>query len=150
MHRELLRPERFLFNLHLYVALIAGVFIVILGVTGSIMAFQVTGDGANPSLIPQWTTPNMVVPDPPVAANGVLYALHTGEQTIQNPVLPPGTPRNTPAQAAKFRATPVSNLIFLGRGRAGRPRQPRPSPFSAAHDALRQSAGNLHIPEHNW
>jgi outer membrane protein assembly factor BamB len=80
--------------------------------TGSIMAFQVSGDGTAPSLIPQWTTPNMVVPDPPVVANGVLYALQTGEQTIQNPVLPPGTPRNTPALAAKFRATPVSNLIL--------------------------------------
>src|SRR5579871_5711685 len=32
--------RRLLFNLHLYVALIAGVFIVILGVTGSIMAFE--------------------------------------------------------------------------------------------------------------
>jgi uncharacterized iron-regulated membrane protein len=32
--------RKLLFNLHLYVALIAGVFIVILGITGSIMAFE--------------------------------------------------------------------------------------------------------------
>src|SRR5947209_10197938 len=32
--------RRLLFNLHLYLALIAGVFIVILGITGSIMAFE--------------------------------------------------------------------------------------------------------------
>ena len=32
--------RKLLFNLHLYVALIAGVFVVILGLTGSIMAFE--------------------------------------------------------------------------------------------------------------
>ena len=32
--------RRLLFNLHLYLALIAGVFVLIFGVTGSIMAFE--------------------------------------------------------------------------------------------------------------
>ena len=32
--------RRLLFNLHLYMALIAGAFITILGVTGAIMAFE--------------------------------------------------------------------------------------------------------------
>src|SRR5436190_12728255 len=32
--------RKLLFNLHLYLALIAGVFVVILGLTGSIMAFE--------------------------------------------------------------------------------------------------------------
>jgi outer membrane protein assembly factor BamB len=78
---------------------------------GSIMAFELTQDGGKPSLVAQWTSPDMTVPDSPVVANGVVYAIHTGEQTIQNPVLPPGTPRD-PLRSAKFRATPVSNLIL--------------------------------------
>jgi outer membrane protein assembly factor BamB len=86
------------------------------------------------------------VPDPPVVANGVVYAIQTGEQTIQNPARGDTTadleklmaeaaragrdPANGPSaggggrgqsgaeaeaaalQAAKFRATPVSNLIL--------------------------------------
>ena len=32
--------RKFLFNVHLYLALIAGVFVLILGVTGCIMAFE--------------------------------------------------------------------------------------------------------------
>ena len=32
--------RKLIFNLHLYLALIAGVFVVILGVTGGIMAFE--------------------------------------------------------------------------------------------------------------
>ena len=32
--------RKFIFNLHLYVALIAGVFILLLGITGGIMAFE--------------------------------------------------------------------------------------------------------------
>jgi uncharacterized iron-regulated membrane protein len=35
-----IRLRRFLFNLHLYLALIAGIFVLILGITGAIMAFE--------------------------------------------------------------------------------------------------------------
>ena len=90
---------------------------------GSIMAFQLADDAGKLSLVPQWMSPNMTVPDSPVVANGVVYALQTGEQTLQNQLRPgqqlyerppPGTPRPTisAADAAKFRATPVSNLIL--------------------------------------
>jgi outer membrane protein assembly factor BamB len=51
---------------------------------GSIMAFQVTGDAAKPSLTALWMSRNMHVPDPPVVANGVVYAIQTGENTSQN------------------------------------------------------------------
>jgi hypothetical protein len=51
---------------------------------GSIMAFQVTGDAAKVSLTPLWISRNMHVPDPPVVANGVVYAIQTGENTSQN------------------------------------------------------------------
>ena len=90
---------------------------------GSIMAFQLADDAGKLRLAPQWMSPNMTVPDSPVVANGVVYALQTGEQTLQNQLRPgqqlyerppPGTPRPTisAADAAKFRATPVSNLIL--------------------------------------
>ena len=81
---------------------------------GSIMAFQVIADGDKVSLDPQWSSQNMTVPDAPVVANDVVYAIQTGEQTLQRPLAVPGQP---PAgididAAAKFRATPVSNLTL--------------------------------------
>ena len=101
---------------------------------GSVMAFQVSGEGDKLSLIPMWISCDMHVPDPPVVANGVVYAIQTGENTVQNP-RPGGDVRVDPdaaggrrggpggrggaaitaasAQAAaKFRATPVSNLVL--------------------------------------
>jgi outer membrane protein assembly factor BamB len=90
---------------------------------GSIMAFQLTDDAGKLGLVPLWTSPNMTVPDSPVVANGVVFAVQTGEQTLQNRPVPgqqlyvrppPGTPRPvvSAADAAKFRATPVSNLVL--------------------------------------
>ena len=51
---------------------------------GSVMAFQLTGDVSKLSLIPLWISNDMHVPDPPVIANGVVYAIQTGENTSQN------------------------------------------------------------------
>jgi outer membrane protein assembly factor BamB len=81
---------------------------------GSIMAFQVVSEGDKVSLLPQWTSPDMVVPDPPVVANGVVYAIQTGEQTIQSPVFLHGTQDqiNHNSLSAKYRSTPVSHLIL--------------------------------------
>jgi outer membrane protein assembly factor BamB len=69
---------------------------------GSVMAFEVTADpGKNaPMLIPTWISRDMHVPDPPVVANGVVYALQTGENTLQG--------RST----AKMRSTPVTNAVL--------------------------------------
>jgi outer membrane protein assembly factor BamB len=102
---------------------------------GSVMALQVSVEGEKPSLIPAWISRDMHVPDPPVVANGVVYAIQTGENTVQNPNRPGGDVTGGgrgPApqaggqqggqgaapsaaamlQAAKFRATPVSNLVL--------------------------------------
>ena len=78
---------------------------------GGIMAFQVVADGDKLSLAPQWTSPDMIMPDPPVAANGVLYATSTGGQAFQN-MHKPGEARFDHAYGAHFRATPVSNLVL--------------------------------------
>jgi outer membrane protein assembly factor BamB len=58
--------------------------------SGSVMAFQVTAQGDKLSLIPTWISRDMHVPDPPVVANGVVYAIQTGENTVQNPGRPGG------------------------------------------------------------
>jgi outer membrane protein assembly factor BamB len=50
---------------------------------GSIMAFQVSLDGDKPVLIPRWVSRNLAVPDSPVIANGLVFAISTGENTLQ-------------------------------------------------------------------
>jgi hypothetical protein len=50
---------------------------------GSIMAFQVELEGERPVLVPKWVSRNLAVPDSPVIANGVVYAISTGENTLQ-------------------------------------------------------------------
>ena len=83
---------------------------------GSIMALQVVADGDKISLDPQWTSPDLTVPDAPVVANGVVYAIQTGEQTLQRPLPIPGQPRPVidlgSPEMSKFRSTPVSNLTL--------------------------------------
>lgn len=50
---------------------------------GSIMAFQVVLHSDKPVLVPKWISRNFAVPDSPVIANGVIYAISTGENTLQ-------------------------------------------------------------------
>jgi outer membrane protein assembly factor BamB len=50
---------------------------------GSIMAFQVVLDGDKAGLAPKWVSRDLSVPDSPVVANGVVYAISTGENTLQ-------------------------------------------------------------------
>lgn len=80
---------------------------------GSIMAFEVVKAGDGIDVVPQWTSPNMIMPDPPSVANGVLFATSTGGQALQNPVRADGSriPAVDPISANK-RATPVSNLTL--------------------------------------
>ncbi len=97
---------------------------------GSVMAFRLSAEGDKPSLTAEWISRDMQVPDPPVVANGVVYAIQTGEQTIQNPTrgdvtgvaaAPAAAPTGgtgqvaaaaAAAQSAKFRATPLSHLVL--------------------------------------
>ncbi len=50
---------------------------------GSIMGFKVVGDSASrkPALEPGWITGGFDLPDPPIVANGVVFAVSTGENT---------------------------------------------------------------------
>jgi outer membrane protein assembly factor BamB len=50
---------------------------------GSIMAFQVTVQNDKPALAPVWISRDMSMPEPPVIANGVVFALANGENARQ-------------------------------------------------------------------
>jgi outer membrane protein assembly factor BamB len=78
---------------------------------GSIMAFEVKNDGGKISAVPAWTSTDMIMPDPPVVANGVVYALSSGGQAMQNGVKP-GDPRMPYDVSAVLRSTPVSNMVL--------------------------------------
>ena len=51
----------------------------------SIMAFKVATDPAtgNPLLEPAWVSGDFSLPDPVIIANGVVFALSTGENAVQ-------------------------------------------------------------------
>ncbi|MGD0907602.1 MAG: PQQ-binding-like beta-propeller repeat protein [Candidatus Acidiferrales bacterium] len=67
---------------------------------GSVMAFQVVVENDKPAIVPMWRSRDMHVPDPPVVANGVVYALQTGENTTQRVDTP------------KTRVTPITNAVL--------------------------------------
>jgi outer membrane protein assembly factor BamB len=50
---------------------------------GGIVAFQVQESGGRPVLVPTWQSRDMVTAEPPVVANGVVFALAGGEFTGQ-------------------------------------------------------------------
>jgi outer membrane protein assembly factor BamB len=97
---------------------------------GSVMALQVVSEGDKFSLAPMWISRDMHVPDPPVVANGVVYAIQTGENTVQNPG-PQGDLRmDTSALSAPARGggvpagQPGAAQPAAGAGRGGRGTDP--------------------------
>ena len=50
---------------------------------GSIMAFRVAIEEDKPVFVPEWMSRDMALPDPPVVANGVVFATQTGEDATQ-------------------------------------------------------------------
>jgi outer membrane protein assembly factor BamB len=82
---------------------------------GSIMALRVAGA----ALVPQWISRDLNLPDNVAVANGLVFAVQTGEQAIQHPDNPEGHGRAingqhalTQAELAKFRATPVAPMTL--------------------------------------
>ena len=78
---------------------------------GRVMAFEVKSEGDRIFAVPLWTSHDMIMPDPPVVANGVVYALSTGGQAMQNGAKP-GDPRMPYPVSAVLRSTPVSNMVL--------------------------------------
>jgi outer membrane protein assembly factor BamB len=86
---------------------------------GSIMALKVAQDAQGYSLVPQWMSRDLAVPDNLAIANGVIYAVQTGEQTLQHINNPeahgraePGQQAETVASLAKFRSTPLAPMML--------------------------------------
>jgi outer membrane protein assembly factor BamB len=50
---------------------------------GSIMAFKVEMKDGSPVLVPGWRSRDLGYPDPPIIANGIVFALSTGDQVEQ-------------------------------------------------------------------
>jgi outer membrane protein assembly factor BamB len=50
---------------------------------GSLMAFKVEDKDGQPALTPAWVSHDMSVPEPPVIANGIVFAISSGEFTRQ-------------------------------------------------------------------
>ncbi len=86
---------------------------------GSIMALKLVDDKGALSLAPQWMSRDLAVPDNIAVANGVVYAVQTGEQTLQHMGNPEqhgrpvnGGPPETIAGLAKFRSTPLNPMVL--------------------------------------
>ena len=50
---------------------------------GSIMAFRLEDKAGKPTLTPAWTSRDCNVPEPPIIANGIVFALSNGESVVQ-------------------------------------------------------------------
>ncbi len=71
-------------------------------VNGNIMAFQVKTEKGKPVLVPTWMSHDLDLPGMPVAANGVVYVLATGDRArdaLRGP-FPGGGPRPPGGQGA--------------------------------------------------
>jgi len=86
---------------------------------GSVMALRVAKTGSDYSLVPEWISRDLNLPDNVAVANGVVFAVQTGEQAVQHPDNPDGHGRPvagvhtlTPAELEKLRATPVAPMVL--------------------------------------
>ncbi len=73
---------------------------------GSLMAFEVTGPADKPVLTPAWKSVNMSMPEPVVIANGVVFALASGDNPNQ-------TDPNGTLYKSDFRATHPSGHAIV-------------------------------------
>ncbi len=74
----------------------------------SMMAFKVVNNADKPTLEPAWISGVELTPDTPAVADGVVFALSSGEQTVQN--LNPDIEGDLPK--AKFRNTPAGHQVL--------------------------------------
>jgi hypothetical protein len=51
---------------------------------GSIMAFRIAAKNGAPEIVPAWMSRDLNVPEPPIIANGVVFALSSGEDVRQS------------------------------------------------------------------
>ena len=80
---------------------------------GSIMAFQVAIEGDAPRLVPKWVSRDLAVPDSPVVANGIVYGISTGENTLQRRT----DPRYQELYRKPGQTLPTSPVMMTGEER---------------------------------
>jgi outer membrane protein assembly factor BamB len=75
---------------------------------GSVMAFEVVQRGEAIVAEPRWISANMIMPDPPSVANGVVFAIQSGGQVLQNRTAEGVRfSSNTSPESIRARSTPV-------------------------------------------
>jgi outer membrane protein assembly factor BamB len=80
---------------------------------GSIMAFELTDQSGAVKLSAEWTSPDLITPDPPVIANGVVYAVQTGDQPLLQRPAQNGVKFGVKGpEADLFRATPIGPMVL--------------------------------------
>ncbi len=86
---------------------------------GSVMAFKLVEKDGGVSLEPQWMSRDLALPDNVAVANGVVFAVQTGEQPLQHFLDPEahgraaaGQQPETPASLGKFRSTPIAPMVL--------------------------------------
>jgi outer membrane protein assembly factor BamB len=75
---------------------------------GSIMAFRIEGKDNKPDVRPAWISRDFNVPEPPIIANGVVFALSSGEDVRQSDAT--GKSMNTPE---RLRGSTKATLFAL-------------------------------------
>ena len=105
-------------------------------VNGSIMAFQVKVKQGKPVLVPMWVSHDLDLPGMPVAANGIVYALASGDRAMDAVRGPrPGGPGGMPRPGA-----PGGAFRGFGGGFGGPSNQVNPGEPGADRDAAWLSA----------
>jgi len=86
---------------------------------GSVMALKVVEKDGGVALEPEWKSRDLALPDNVAVANGVVYAVQTGEQPLQHFLDPEahgraaaGQQPETPASLGKFRSTPIAPMVL--------------------------------------
>ncbi len=112
--------------------------------TGSIVAFKVVDDGGKPSLVPQWVSRDMISPAGPVTANGLVFALSTGE-----------TPRTakkdgTPYTVAEMEKMAKNAVLYILDGTTGKELYSSgDAATSFAHTGLALANGRVYFSTHD-
>ena len=82
---------------------------------GCVMAFRMEDKDGKPVLTPAWTSRNMNVPEPPVIANGIVFALSNGENVVQ--ATPDGRIMDT---AQRLKSAPGHAVLYAFDAATGR------------------------------
>jgi hypothetical protein len=110
---------------------------------GSIVAFKVVDQGGKPSLSPQWVSRDLISPTGSATANGLVFALSTGESA--RTAKKDGTPY-TVAEAEKMAKNAV---LYILDGATGQELFAGSDATSFAHSGIAVANGRVYFSTHD-